>query len=122
MPTDAPEIANLIGQVLQEVRDLRREVMAVHADLVELRNRQGSAPALTIHEASKMLNCGRAQVFRLISEKRLDLAPKFGRKRTVTTASVLALIEPPEPEKKQKRSSRAKSGEDLGAAVRALDW
>jgi hypothetical protein len=49
-------------------------------------------PTITIARAAELLHCGRTRVFELIRQGQILVAPKFGRKTTVVTESVLRAI------------------------------
>lgn len=49
-------------------------------------------PTITIERATELLHCGRTRVFALIASGEIEAAPKFGRKTTVVTASVVAAL------------------------------
>ena len=49
-------------------------------------------PTITIQRAAELLHCGRTRVFDLITRGEIEVAPKFGRRTTVVTASVLAAL------------------------------
>lgn len=57
--------------------------------------RAAGSPTMTVDAAGEILGCKRRRVFELLAEGALQGAPKFGRRRMVTRASVLALLAAP---------------------------
>lgn len=49
-------------------------------------------PTITIARAAELLHCGRTRIFELVRRGEIEAAPRFGRKSTVVTASVLKAL------------------------------
>jgi excisionase family DNA binding protein len=77
-------------------------------------------PTITIERAAELLHCSRSRVFELLADGRIQRAPKFGKRTTIVTASVLECLEPelkpPQVLKKRRYRSRAQLDEELRAA------
>lgn len=76
-----------VDPVLTELRQLR----AVVAELRQAQTLQG-AEAVPVEAAGELLGCKRTQVFALLATGKLVPAPRQGRRRMVTRASVDALL------------------------------
>lgn len=64
---------------------------------------------LTIEETAAELHCHRAQVFKLIAQGRLQVAPKIGKRTMVLRSSLLALIGSAPPAVPRGRATRARA-------------
>lgn len=78
-------------------------------------------PTITLARAGELLHCGRTRVFELIREGVLEIAPRFGRKTTLVTASVLkALAMGPRKPGRRARAARSTPPAVTRAEVQAL--
>ena len=106
---DGPEpVESAILQVLVEIL---RAVRALHARKV-IQNTW----AVTLERASAMLGCKRSQVFSLLTQGRLERAPKVGRSAMITVASIEALLAEGVP---RRGNSRARSKSRRTRATKA---
>lgn len=76
-----------VDPVVAELRQLR----AMVAELQQAQTLQG-AEAVPVEAAGALLGCRRTQVFALLATGKLVSAPRQGRRRMVTRASVDALL------------------------------
>lgn len=77
--------------LIEEFRKLRMEIRALREALQD--TRADGAVAISIEDAGRRLGCARTRIFELIRQWQLRVAPRMGRKRMVSVASVELLLE-----------------------------
>lgn len=135
MPNELMEIAKAIRelsaehrayriQTAEKIEALTREVIAIRADVLKLRQKNDLPPSLDVAQAAELLHCRKTRIYELMSEGQIERAPKLGRKTTVVTRSVLRLIDRDGLTKtpKRKRVLPGNSTDEHIAKLRQLLW
>lgn len=99
--TGGHEPASLEFAILQELAEIKRDVRALHYQSAMQNN-----SVVSLERALVMLGCKRSKVFKLLSQGRLERAPKVGRSVMITVASIEALLADGTPRKGGTLSNR----------------
>lgn len=82
---------------------------------IQLTGPDFDGPSVTVERAAELLHCSRARVFELLREGRLTRAPRFGRRTTIVTGTVLACVKlgatrtEPSRHRRERRTTRSKA-------------
>jgi hypothetical protein len=78
-------------------------------------------PTITIERAGELLHCSRARVFELIAAGVVDRGPRYGRRSTVITETVLrAAVAPASSGEALKHPRRARRRRQLAERLAAV--